>query len=68
MKDADAGVLSITYNEEGDLKGHPVLLLHGFPYDVHTYDEETLCKSGVIPCPMNPQRNYSLQAYCTSWN
>ena len=41
MKHVDAGLLSIAYKEEGDSTGSPVLLLHGFPYDVHAYDEVT---------------------------
>ena len=41
IKHIDAGVLSVAYQEEGDSTGSPVLLLHGFPYDVHAYDEVT---------------------------
>jgi pimeloyl-ACP methyl ester carboxylesterase len=33
-----AGVLSVAYLESGDSNGIPVILLHGFPYDVHAYD------------------------------
>jgi pimeloyl-ACP methyl ester carboxylesterase len=39
LKQIDAGVLSVTYDETGTAAGAPVLLLHGFPYDVHAYDE-----------------------------
>ena len=38
MKQVQAGVLQITYLESGSAGGSPVLLLHGFPYDVHSYD------------------------------
>ncbi len=38
MNHIEAGVLNIAYREEGDPKGKPVLLLHGFPYDIHAYD------------------------------
>jgi pimeloyl-ACP methyl ester carboxylesterase len=31
--------LSVAYEEHGAADGTPVLLLHGFPYDVRTYDE-----------------------------
>jgi pimeloyl-ACP methyl ester carboxylesterase len=31
--------LSVAYMEEGDPSGWPVVLLHGFPYDIHAYDE-----------------------------
>ena len=33
----DAGVLNIAYYEEGPADGPVVMLLHGFPYDVHAY-------------------------------
>ena len=35
----NAGELSVAYLETGDPTGPPVVLLHGFPYDVHAYDE-----------------------------
>ena len=38
-KTIDAGALSVAYEESGDPSGFPVLLWHGFPYDVHSYDE-----------------------------
>lgn len=34
----EAGVLRVAYAEQGDPAGRPVVLLHGFPYDVHAYD------------------------------
>ena len=34
----EAGVLRVAYLESGDAAGRPVVLLHGFPYDVHAYD------------------------------
>lgn len=39
MKTVEAGVLRVAYEERGD--GAPVVLLHGFPYDIHAYDEVT---------------------------
>ena len=36
-----AGVLEVAYEEAGPAEGTPVVLLHGFPYDVHAYDEVT---------------------------
>jgi pimeloyl-ACP methyl ester carboxylesterase len=41
LKRADAGDLSVAYEEDGSATGAPILLLHGFPYDVHAYDEVT---------------------------
>ncbi len=39
MKRITAGVLDIAYLESGPAEGAPVILLHGFPYDVHAYDD-----------------------------
>jgi pimeloyl-ACP methyl ester carboxylesterase len=39
LKQIEAGVLSVAYRDEGDPDGAPVFLMHGFPYDVHAYDE-----------------------------
>ncbi len=38
LKHVQAGVLEIAYEERGPVEGKPVVLLHGFPYDVHAYD------------------------------
>ncbi|MEC5409558.1 alpha/beta hydrolase [Paraburkholderia sp. MPAMCS5] len=35
----DAGVLAIAYYEAGPADGPPVVLMHGFPYDIHAYAE-----------------------------
>jgi pimeloyl-ACP methyl ester carboxylesterase len=37
LRHVDAGVLSIAYYETGPEDGPAVMLLHGFPYDVHSY-------------------------------
>lgn len=39
IKHIDAGVLSVAYFEVGPRGGWPVVLLHGFPYDIHAYDD-----------------------------
>ena len=39
VKRVEAGVLSVAYEEAGAATGTPVLLLHGFPYDPHAYDD-----------------------------
>jgi pimeloyl-ACP methyl ester carboxylesterase len=39
LRQIDAGTLSIGYAEEGPADGPPVLLLHGWPYDIHSYAE-----------------------------
>jgi pimeloyl-ACP methyl ester carboxylesterase len=37
VKQIDAGVLNIGYAEVGAADGKPVILLHGWPYDIHSY-------------------------------
>jgi pimeloyl-ACP methyl ester carboxylesterase len=39
LKQIDAGVLSIGYAEAGPATGTAVVLLHGWPYDIHSYLE-----------------------------
>ena len=39
MKQIRAGVLDVAYAEAGPASGPPVFLLHGWPYDVHAFDE-----------------------------
>ena len=41
MKHISAGVLDVAYEEAGAADGTPVFLMHGFPYDVHAFDEVT---------------------------
>jgi hypothetical protein len=37
LKQINAGQLSIGYADVGPSDGAPVILLHGWPYDIHTY-------------------------------
>ena len=37
LKQIDAGLLNIGYAEAGPADGAPVILLHGWPYDIHSY-------------------------------
>ncbi len=39
LRHIDAGVLAIAYFEAGPAAGPPVVLMHGFPYDIHAYAE-----------------------------
>ena len=39
VKQIDAGVLNVGYVEAGSATGPAVILLHGWPYDIHSFDE-----------------------------
>ena len=41
VKQIAAGVLNVGYVDAGPADGSPVLLLHGWPYDIHAYGEVT---------------------------
>ncbi|CAN7674542.1 alpha/beta fold hydrolase [Caballeronia sp. LjRoot31] len=41
LKRIATNLLDIAYDEQGDVDGWPVILLHGFPYDIHAYKEVT---------------------------
>src|SRR5262245_20095447 len=43
VKQIHAGVLNVGYVELGDPSGRAVILLHGWPYDIHSFD-------AVAPC------------------
>jgi len=37
LKQVDAGLLNVGYAEDGPADGPPVILLHGWPYDIYSY-------------------------------
>ncbi|PTQ11861.1 hypothetical protein CLG96_08070 [Sphingomonas oleivorans] len=39
LERVDAGDLSIQYVDMGPRRGRPVILLHGWPYDIHSFAE-----------------------------
>ena len=41
LKQVDAGLLNVGYAEAGPADGPAVLLLHGWPYDIHSFAEAT---------------------------
>jgi len=42
VKQIDAGILSVGYVEAGPSNGPPVILLHGWPYDIYSFVDVTL--------------------------
>jgi pimeloyl-ACP methyl ester carboxylesterase len=41
LRDVDAGPLNVTYAQAGPSSGPPVILLHGWPYDIHSFVDVT---------------------------
>jgi len=41
LKQIDAGVLNVGYIEAGPTNGSPVILLHGWPYDIYSFADVT---------------------------
>ena len=41
LKQIDAGALNVGYAEAGPADGRPVVLLHGWPYDIYSYVDVT---------------------------
>lgn len=37
LKQIDAGALNVGYVDAGPITGRPVILLHGWPYDIHSF-------------------------------
>ncbi|HWX85127.1 MAG TPA: alpha/beta hydrolase [Xanthobacteraceae bacterium] len=55
LRHVDAGVLNIAYYEAGPADGPAVMLMHGFPYDIHSYVDVApmLASKGcrvIVPC------------------
>jgi pimeloyl-ACP methyl ester carboxylesterase len=46
IQQVDAGVLNVGYVEAGPGDGRAVLLLHGWPYDIHAYDDVAAMLAG----------------------
>ena len=47
VKQIDAGLLNVGYAEAGAPKGPPVILLHGWPYDIHSFVDVTPLLAGA---------------------
>lgn len=65
MNRVRAGVLDVAYREVGPPAGEPVVLLHGFPYDVHAYEAvaERLAVAGRR-CLIPYLRGYGPTRFC----
>ena len=55
LRHVETEILNIAYYEEGPATGPAAILLHGFPYDIHTYAEVApiLAAKGcrvIVPC------------------
>ncbi|WP_205511043.1 alpha/beta fold hydrolase [Longitalea arenae] len=46
IKQIRAGLLDVGYVEVGPADGQPVILLHGWPYDIHSYTEVSALLAG----------------------
>lgn len=46
VKQLEAGVLNVGYVDAGPPGGQPVILLHGWPYDIHSFDQVTSILAG----------------------
>jgi hypothetical protein len=54
LKQINAGVLNVGYVELGPDSGRPVILMHGFPYDIRSYVE-------VAPLPPAAENDWWYQ-------
>lgn len=67
LKQVNAGVLNIGYAEDGPADGQPVILLHGWPFDIHAYVDVAplLAKAGyrvIVPY----QRGYGSTTFLSA--
>ena len=66
LKTIDAGDLNISYFEAGSKNSVPVILLHGFPYDIYAFKEvvplllDSNCRV-IVPYLRGYGRTYFLQ-------
>jgi pimeloyl-ACP methyl ester carboxylesterase len=67
LKQIDAGVLNVGYAEAGRAEGPVVILLHGWPYDIHSYvDVAPLLASAGYRVIVPYVRGYGTTRFLTS--
>jgi pimeloyl-ACP methyl ester carboxylesterase len=67
LKQIDAGVLNVGYAEAGPANGRPVILLHGWPYDIHSYvDVAPLLASAGYRVIIPYLRGYGMTRFLSS--
>src|SRR2546428_1151400 len=67
VRQIDAGVLNVGYAEAGPAGGPPVVLLHGWPYDIHTYvDVAPLLAAKGYPVIVPYLRGYGTTRFLSS--
>ncbi len=49
-----AGVLDVAFERHGNANGWPVVLLHGFPYDIRAYDRVAAALADAGPTSSFP--------------
>lgn len=67
LKQIDAGVLNVGYAEAGSANGRPVILLHGWPYDIYSYvDVAPLLASAGYRAIVPYLRGYGMTRFLSS--
>jgi len=67
LKQIDAGVLNVAYAEAGPADGPPVILLHGWPYDIYSFvDVAPLLASAGYRVIIPYLRGYGSTRFLTS--
>ena len=67
LKQIDAGLLNVGYAEAGPADGPAVILLHGWPYDIHSYvDVATLLASAGYRVIVPYLRGYGTTSFLSS--
>src|SRR5436309_15331521 len=67
LKQIEAGVLNVGYAEAGPANGPPVILLHGWPYDIYSFADVTPALASVGYRVIVPYlRGYSTTRFLSS--